>query len=215
MRDPDFFSSWWKWTSWSRTAVYAFTGTLTRPKLIVPVQTGRAMAAGVPHRRPAHAWARSSAFAARSTASAALSRSRCAAPSSFSARRSACSATDTSASACCNAAVAASCFSVAAAMAASRRCSPASSLLRRLRRLRVAAPGRDAGSRSAKTSSGAASPEPRIAARSCAAAVSLAATSDSRALARRAPAAGRPARAPRWPGRPARRCGRATTSSPP
>src|SRR5215218_3372168 len=48
MRDPDFFSSWWKWTSWSRTAVWAFTGTLTSPKLIVPRQTGRAMRNGVP-----------------------------------------------------------------------------------------------------------------------------------------------------------------------
>ena len=45
MRDPDFLSSWWKWTSWSRTAVYAFTGTLTSPKLIEPDQMGRAMSA--------------------------------------------------------------------------------------------------------------------------------------------------------------------------
>src|SRR3954470_6785538 len=33
---------------WSRTAVYAFTGTLTRPKLIEPLHVARAMPRGVP-----------------------------------------------------------------------------------------------------------------------------------------------------------------------
>ena len=41
--------SWWKCTSWSRTAVYAFTGTFTSPKLIEPDQIARgAMRVGVP-----------------------------------------------------------------------------------------------------------------------------------------------------------------------
>ena len=33
---------------WSRTAVWAFTGTLTSPKLMVPFQTGLAMAVVYP-----------------------------------------------------------------------------------------------------------------------------------------------------------------------
>src|SRR5687767_7149882 len=52
IRAPVFFSSWLKWTSWSRTAVYAFTGTFTSPKLMVPLQTGRAMVVALPARRP-------------------------------------------------------------------------------------------------------------------------------------------------------------------
>src|SRR3546814_12429441 len=43
MRAPVPFSSWLKCTSWSRTAVYAFTGTFTSPKLIEPVHTDRTM----------------------------------------------------------------------------------------------------------------------------------------------------------------------------
>jgi hypothetical protein len=42
-RAPDFLSSWWKCTSWSRTAEYAFTGTLTSPKLMEPDQIALAM----------------------------------------------------------------------------------------------------------------------------------------------------------------------------
>ena len=38
----------WKWTSWSRTAVYAFTGMLTKPKVMVPDQIGRAMNRPIP-----------------------------------------------------------------------------------------------------------------------------------------------------------------------
>ena len=49
-RAPVFFSSWWKWIVWSRTAVYAFTGTLTRPKLIEPLHVARGMPRGVPAR---------------------------------------------------------------------------------------------------------------------------------------------------------------------
>src|SRR5688500_7837312 len=48
MRDPLFLSSWWKCTWCSRTAVYAFTGTLTRPKLIDPDHTDRGMAVPLP-----------------------------------------------------------------------------------------------------------------------------------------------------------------------
>jgi hypothetical protein len=33
---------------WSRTAVYAFTGTLTRPKLIEPLHIARGMPRGYP-----------------------------------------------------------------------------------------------------------------------------------------------------------------------
>src|SRR5581483_7642898 len=43
MRAPDFSSSWWKWTSLCRTAAYSFTGTFTRPKLIEPDHTARAI----------------------------------------------------------------------------------------------------------------------------------------------------------------------------
>src|SRR3954447_1494127 len=42
-RAPDFLSSWWKCTSWSRTALYALTGTFTNPKLIAPDQIALAM----------------------------------------------------------------------------------------------------------------------------------------------------------------------------
>ncbi|GIF51874.1 hypothetical protein Afe04nite_64130 [Asanoa ferruginea] len=38
------FSNWWKETSWSRVAEYIRTGTATSPKLITPVQIGRAIA---------------------------------------------------------------------------------------------------------------------------------------------------------------------------
>src|SRR3954453_15150336 len=51
-RAPDFLSSWWKWTSWSRTALYAFTGTLTNPKLIEPDQIALAMQGTYPVLRP-------------------------------------------------------------------------------------------------------------------------------------------------------------------
>ena len=47
-RAPVFLSSWWKWIVWSRTAVYALTGTLTRPKLIEPLHVAR----GMPRRYP-------------------------------------------------------------------------------------------------------------------------------------------------------------------
>src|SRR5262245_2943246 len=47
-RAPDFLSSWWNRTSCSRTAVYAFTGTFTNPKLIDPDHIARAMAAPYP-----------------------------------------------------------------------------------------------------------------------------------------------------------------------
>src|SRR3954454_3942256 len=36
-------SSWLKWTLWSWVAVYAFTGTLTKPKLMAPDQIDRAI----------------------------------------------------------------------------------------------------------------------------------------------------------------------------
>jgi hypothetical protein len=37
---------------WSRTAVYAFTGMFTSPKLMVPDQTARAITPRVPLRTP-------------------------------------------------------------------------------------------------------------------------------------------------------------------
>src|SRR3954464_3138696 len=43
MRAPVLFSNWLKWTLWSRTAANAFTGTLTSPKLMDPLQIARAM----------------------------------------------------------------------------------------------------------------------------------------------------------------------------
>src|SRR3954463_953358 len=58
-RAPDFLSSWWKCTSWSRTALYAFTGTFTNPKLIEPDQIALAMQWTYPVLRPENACARS------------------------------------------------------------------------------------------------------------------------------------------------------------
>src|SRR4051794_15454107 len=43
MRPAVPFSNWWKPTSWSWVAEYIATGTETRPKVIAPVQIGRAM----------------------------------------------------------------------------------------------------------------------------------------------------------------------------
>src|SRR3954471_19466950 len=48
MRAPVFFSSWLKCTLWSRTAENAFTGTLTSPKLIDPLQIALAMGESYP-----------------------------------------------------------------------------------------------------------------------------------------------------------------------
>src|SRR3954469_20075629 len=50
MRAPVFFWSWWKCTLWSWTALKAFTGTLTRPKLRLPLQMARGMPGGYPGR---------------------------------------------------------------------------------------------------------------------------------------------------------------------
>src|SRR5690606_2501284 len=59
IRAPLSLSIWWKCTSWSRTAVYAFTSTFTRPKLTAPLHSARAMvvlypiaASGSEARRP-------------------------------------------------------------------------------------------------------------------------------------------------------------------
>jgi hypothetical protein len=43
MRTPVALLSWWKRTVLRETALYIFTGTVTRPKLIAPVQMDRAM----------------------------------------------------------------------------------------------------------------------------------------------------------------------------
>src|SRR5215207_2151439 len=56
-RAPVFLSSWWKWTVWSREAVNALTGTLTRPKLIDPFQVGRGMQIRYPECRRERSWA--------------------------------------------------------------------------------------------------------------------------------------------------------------
>src|SRR5215210_3813451 len=53
MRAPVFFSSWLKCTLWSRTAENAFTGTLTSPKLIEPLQIALAMGRWYPRAGPA------------------------------------------------------------------------------------------------------------------------------------------------------------------
>src|SRR3954469_4732632 len=50
MRAPVCFWSWWKCTLWSWTALKAFTGTLTRPKLRLPLQMARGMPRGYPGR---------------------------------------------------------------------------------------------------------------------------------------------------------------------
>src|SRR5262245_17222803 len=48
IRDPVRFCNWWKCTSWSWTAEYAFTGMLTSPNVMVPDQTGRATGRAYP-----------------------------------------------------------------------------------------------------------------------------------------------------------------------
>src|SRR5256885_2264850 len=48
IRPPVVLLSWWNRTVLRLTAEYIFTGTVTRPKLIVPVQMDRAMALHYP-----------------------------------------------------------------------------------------------------------------------------------------------------------------------
>ena len=43
IRAPVLLESWWKRTVLGEVALYSFTGTLTSPKLIAPVQIARAI----------------------------------------------------------------------------------------------------------------------------------------------------------------------------
>src|SRR3954451_10775722 len=52
IREPVSLLSWWNRTVLRLTAEYIFTGTVTRPKLIVPVQMDRAMDLHYPRSRP-------------------------------------------------------------------------------------------------------------------------------------------------------------------
>src|SRR2546423_7725963 len=51
MRTPSDSCSWWKRTDFLETALYSFTGTLTRPKLIAPVHIDLGMPHSFAHRR--------------------------------------------------------------------------------------------------------------------------------------------------------------------
>ena len=193
--------------SWSRTAVCALTGTLTRPKLMEPRHTGRPMASVYPQapaisrRRPRRARPRARSRRRR------RQRWPCPArpapppgrprptPAAARALSTAAVAFSTSASARRRADTAARCSRLASASAALRRsCSARSGPAgaggtlggRRLRRRSTSSPGavagRAAGSRPPNRSFGAVSPEPRIPTRSCATATSFVATWDSRAV---------------------------------
>jgi hypothetical protein len=51
MRWPVPRLNWWKVGLWDEVAVYSLTGTVTRPKLIAPVQIARAISSTARRRR--------------------------------------------------------------------------------------------------------------------------------------------------------------------